>query len=221
MQTKPNTIKMNDKFFEYADYLTTEEDEILYQLRRETHLKTLFPRMISGHIQGKFLEILSKIIQPKNILEIGTYTGYSTICLARGLQHDGKLITIEKNDELQPIIDKYLSKANLQNKVQVIYDDALNVLPKLNEKFDLVFIDAEKRYYLNFYKLIFSKVKVGGIIIIDNIFWNGKIFENKAKMDNYTKGVVELNEFIKRDNRVEQVALPIRDGLLIARKIKD
>ncbi len=212
---------MKDKFFEYADYLTSEEDEILYQLRRETYLKTLFPRMISGHIQGKFLEILSKIYSPEKILEIGTYTGYSTICLARGLKQNGKLITIEKNDELEPIITKYLTKANLHEQVQVIFGDALEILPGLNDKFDLVFIDAEKRYYPEFYKLSFDKVKIGGIIIIDNIFWNGKVFENKLTMDSYTKGVVELNELIKQDNRVEQVALPFRDGLLIVRKLKD
>lgn len=212
---------MKDKFFEYADYLTSEEDEILYQLRRETYLKTLFPRMISGHIQGKFLEILSKIYSPEKILEIGTYTGYSTICLARGLKQNGRLITIEKNDELEPIITKYLTKANLHEQVQVIFGDALEILPGLNDKFDLVFIDAEKRYYPEFYKLSFDKVKIGGIIIIDNIFWNGKVFENKLTMDSYTKGVVELNELIKQDNRVEQVALPFRDGLLIVRKLKD
>ncbi len=212
---------MNSKYFEYAEYLTSEEDEILSQLRRETYLKTLFPRMISGHIQGKFLEIISKIFRPGKILEIGTYTGYSTICLARGLSENGKLITIEKNDELEPIISKYLIKAKLQHKVQVIFGDALEILPKLNEKFDLVFIDAEKRFYPDFYRLSFNNVKTGGIIIIDNIFWNGKVFENKDKMDSYTKGVVELNEFIKNDTRVEQVALPIRDGLLIVRKLKD
>ena len=212
---------MKDKFFEYADYLTSEEDEILYQLRRETYLKTLFPRMISGHIQGKFLEILSKIYSPEKILEIGTYTGYSTICLARGLKQNGRLITIEKNDELEPIITKYLTKANLHEQVQVIFGDALEILPGLNDKFDLVFIDAEKRYYPEFYKLSFDKVKIDGIIIIDNIFWNGKVFENKLTMDSYTKGIVELNELIKQDNRVEQVALPFRDGLLIVRKLKD
>lgn len=210
---------MDSELIKLAEELTTKEDEILYNLRRETHLKTLFPRMLSGPIQGKLLEILSKLVKPDKILEIGTYTGYSTICLARGLSQNGKLLTIEINDELKPIIFKYLKQANLLEKVKVIFDDALKVLPTINETFDIAFIDAEKKSYLKYYKLIFDKVRKGGLIIIDNVFWNGKILHKEEKLDNYTLGVIELNEFIKNDNRVEKVVLPFRDGLMILRKL--
>ncbi len=208
-----------DIFFKYALKITSEEDEILAELRRETYLKTLFPRMISGPLQGKILEFLSKIAKPERILEIGTYTGYSTICLARGLQPYGKLITIEINDELSPIIFKYLKKAKLADKVQVIFDDAKKVIPQLTDLFDIVFIDAEKKNYLKYYNLVFDKVKPGGIILVDNIFWNGKIFEQLEPSDTYTKGILEFNEFISNDDRVERLALPVRDGFLIMRKI--
>ncbi len=210
---------MDEKFLKLALELTSEEDFVLYNLRRETHLKTLFPRMLSGPLQGKLLEIISKILRPKKILEIGTYTGYSTICLARGLDENGQLITIEINDELKPIIFKYLKAANLENKVKVIFADALKILPDITDTFDLVFIDAEKKSYLKYYQMIFDKVRCGGLIIIDNVFWNGKIFEKREKIDNYTNGVIELNEFIKHDNRVEKVVLPFRDGLMILRKL--
>ncbi len=208
-----------DIFFKYALKITSPEDPLLVELRRETYLKTLFPRMISGPLQGKILEFISKIAEPDRILEIGTYTGYSTICLARGLQPTGKLISIEINDELSPIIFKYLKKAKLTDKVQVIFDDAKKVIPQLTDLFDIVFIDAEKKNYLKYYNLVFDKVKPGGIILVDNIFWNGKIFEQLEPSDTYTKGILEFNEFITKDDRVERLALPVRDGFLIMRKI--
>ncbi len=212
---------MNDIFWQYAEQLTTPEDEILYQLRRETYLKTLFPRMLSGPIQGKLLEFISKLAKPSKILEIGTFTGYSTICLARGLTDNGELITIEINDELEPIISKYLKKAGLTGKVRVIFGDAKTVLNNLTEKFDIVFIDAEKKHYLEYYKLVFEKVKLNGLILVDNIFWNGKIFQPVEPNDTYTRGVLEFNNYVKNDDRVERLVLPVRDGFMILRKIKD
>ncbi len=211
----------SEQFFKYAEHLTSPEDEILTQLRRETYLKTLFPRMISGPLQGKLLEFISKAYRPNKILEIGTYTGYSTICLARGLPENGKLLTIEINDELESIIFKYLKKSKLFDKVKVIFGDAKRIIPELDNDFDIVFIDAEKKNYLTYYQLIFDKVKSGGLILVDNIFWNGKIFEPVEPSDTYTQGVLEFNAFVQKDDRVERLALPIRDGFLILRKIVD
>ncbi len=207
-----------EQFFKYAEQLTTPEDEILSELRRETYLKTLFPRMISGPLQGKILEFISKLVRPHKILEIGTYTGYSTICLARGLAPDGQLITIEINDELESIIFKYLKKSNLTDKVKVLFGDAKQIIPSLSGGYDIVFIDAEKKNYLTYYQLVFDKVNEGGLILVDNIFWNGKIFEPVEPSDTYTRGVLEFNGFIKNDNRVERLVLPVRDGFLILRK---
>ena len=211
---------MQEIFLEYADYLTSDEDDLLKELRRETYLKTLFPRMLSGHLQGKILEFISILKKPSSILELGTFTGYSTICLAKGLKSDGKITTIEINDELQDIIFKYFKKAGIIDKVNVIFDDALNVIPNLNDKFDLVFIDADKKHYPEYYKLVFDKVNPEGLIIIDNIFWNGKIFEQPTPKDTYTQGVLKLNNLIKNDTRVEKLTLPVRDGLMILRKVK-
>ncbi len=210
-----------EQFFKYAEQLTSPEDVILAQLRRETYLRTIFPRMISGPLQGKLLEFISKITAPQKILEIGTYTGYSTICLARGLSENGQMITIEINDELEPIIFKYLKKSNLIDKVKVIFGDAKQIIPGLNGPFDIVFIDAEKKSYLTYYKQVFDKVKKGGMILVDNIFWNGKIFESLEPSDTYTRGVIEFNEFIRGDDRVERLVLPVRDGFLILRKIRN
>lgn len=212
---------MSDFYFNIEEYIldhSDTEDPNLAELNRETNLKILRPRMLSGHLQGKVLEMISKMINPEKILEIGTYTGYSAICLAKGLKEKGILHTIEINDELEDIISKYLKKSKLEKKVKMHFGDARNIIPEINEQFDLVFIDADKREYLDYYKVVLEYVKPGGFILADNVLWSGKVLEQELPEDVHTKGVIEFNEFIKDDNRIEKVILPLRDGLTLIRK---
>lgn len=202
---------------QYAQEHTSPEMKILSELSRETHAKVLRPRMLSGHLQGMFLQMISKIIQPKRILEIGTYTGYSAICLAQGLQNDGLLHTIDINDELESMIRRYIHKAQLTNKIVLHIGNALNIISSINESWDLVFIDADKENYLNYYDLIFEKVKPGGIIIADNVLWSGKVLD-KNENDSETIAIRHFNQYIHEDTRVEHLLLPVRDGLMIIRK---
>lgn len=194
------------------------EDEILMELDRETNLKMIGARMISGHLQGQVLTMLSKMIRPKCILELGTFTGYSAICLAKGLQEGGKLITIEIDDELEIIAKKYFEKAGVQQKIVQRIGTALEIIPSLNETFDLVFIDAHKPEYSAYYEAVIGKVNSGGYIIADNTLWSGKVLEIPAEDDYQTKGIIEFNLLVKNDNRVEKVILPLRDGMTIIRK---
>jgi predicted O-methyltransferase YrrM len=194
------------------------EDEVLSELDRETNIKVLGARMISGHLQGKVLSMLSKMIQPKYILELGTFTGYSAICLAKGLQENGKLITIEIDDELESMARKYFCKAGLQDKIEQRIGSALDIIPGLNESFDLAFLDADKREYVNYYQLLIDKMQSGSYIIADNTLWNGKVLETPKSDDAQTKGIIEFNNLVKNDLRVEKVILPLRDGMTIIRK---
>lgn len=203
---------------EYSKHLSEKEDEILSQLRRETYIKVLMPRMISGPYQGLLLKFISKMINPTNILELGTYTGYSTICLAQGLKENGSITTIEKNDELKSISQKYFKLTKITNKVSQLFGEALKIIPTLNNNFDLVFIDADKREYLEYYFEVFDKTNIGGFIIVDNVFWNGKVIETVDDKDDYTKGILKFNEYIKNDSRIEKITLNLRDGLMILRK---
>ena len=215
---------MNDISPELEHYILahiSEEDPVLFQLNRETHMNVLYSRMCSGHLQGSILTMLSRMINPRNILELGTFTGYSAICLAKGLQKGGKLHTIEVNDELEEMAFSYFEKANLQNTIVQHIGDASEIIPKLNETFDLVFMDADKRRYKEHYNLVFDKVPVGGYIFADNILWSGKVTDEIDPRDSQTIGILEFNESIKNDDRVEKVILPIRDGMTIIRKIKD
>jgi len=212
---------MSDFYFNIEEYIlnhSDEEDPILAELNHETNQKILRPRMLSGHLQGKVLEMISKMINPERILELGTYTGYSAICLAKGLKESGILHSIEINDELEDFILKYLKKANLEDKIKLHFGDARNIIPKINEQFDLVFIDADKREYVKYYNIVFNYVKKGGFILADNVLWSGKVVNMKTPDDEYTRGIVEFNELIKNDNRVEKVILPLRDGLTLIRK---
>jgi caffeoyl-CoA O-methyltransferase len=194
------------------------EDQVLRELDRETHLKVLHARMLSGHLQGQVLTMLSKMIQPERILEIGTFTGYSAICLARGLKENGKLITIEQDDELEDLAQKYINKAGLQKKIIQLIGPALEIIPSLSETFDLVFLDADKREYVKYYDLVFDKVRDGGYIIADNTLWSGKVLEEPSPGDGQTLGIIAFNKMIKNDSRVEKVILPLRDGMTVIRK---
>lgn len=194
------------------------EDEVLRELDRETHLKVLGSRMISGHLQGAVLTMIAKMIQPKTILEIGTFTGYSAICLARGLQPGGKLITIEIDDELESIARRYFEKAGLENTIEQHIGPALDIIPKLSGPIDLVFIDAHKPEYSAYYEAVFEKVNSGGYIIADNTLWSGKVLETPATDDLQTQGILAFNSLIKNDVRVEKIILPLRDGMTLIRK---
>ena len=212
---------MSDFYFNIEEYILNHsdaEDPVLAELNRETNLKILRPRMLSGHLQGKILEMISKMIHPEKILELGTYTGYSAICLSKGLKENGILHTIEINDELQDFIVKYLKKAKIEDRIQLHFGDAKQIIPSLNEQFDLVFIDADKREYIEYYNIVFDFVKPGGFILADNVLWSGKVIELEAPDDEYTKGIFDFNEFVKNDPRVEKVILPLRDGLTLIRK---
>jgi caffeoyl-CoA O-methyltransferase len=209
---------IDDNILNYSISKSEKESKLLNDLYRETYLKVLNPRMVSGHYQGRVLSFISKIMSPKKILEIGTYTGYSAICLCEGLDNDGVLHTIDHNKELVEIQNKYFKKANLTNKIVQHSGDAKNIIPSIDEEFDIVFIDADKESYPEYYDLIINKVRSGGIIIADNILWSGKILENVEKVDQATKSIIEFNNKVIKDDRVMNIILPIRDGLNIIRK---
>lgn len=205
----------NDKIEDYIRSCSSAEDPVLAELYRETHCKVLYPRMLSGHLQGKLLEFLSRMIRPRSILEIGTYTGYSALCLAKGLQPGGKLHTIEINDELQPVIEKYIRKAGLSETVILHTGDAREIIPSLKEEFDLVFIDGDKEQYPDYYRAVSGKVRNEGYIIADNVLWNGKVIAPSG--DRETAGIVAFNELVRNDGRMDKLILPFRDGLTLIR----
>ena len=202
----------------YIEVHTQDENEILKKINRDTHLKVMMPRMLSGHLQGQVLSMLSSMIQPSKILEIGTYTGYSAICLCKGLQENGKLITIDINAELEDRVRNYFTEAGLQNKIDYRIADAIKMIPTLNETFDLVFIDADKNNYSNYFDLVIDKVRKGGFIIADNVLWSGKILLPKNEMDKDTLHIDAFNKKMQNDTRVENVLFPIRDGLMVMKK---
>lgn len=201
----------------YIAHNSQPEPEILRELTRETHLKVLRPRMVSGHFQGRVLSMLSKIIGPKNILEIGTYTGYSAICLAEGLRKDGVLHTIDTNEELLPIQRRYFDKSGFGNQIVQHTGDALDVVPTLNTIFDLIFIDAEKVSYDAYFECVLKKTRSGSVILSDNVLWSGKVVEPLAASDKATKSLLAYNKKLMQDKRIETVLLPIRDGLTVSR----
>lgn len=209
---------LSDELDNYVVTHSEEEPELLQQLSRETHQKIMQPRMLSGHYQGRVLSMISKMVNPKYILEIGTYTGYSALCLAEGLQKDGELHTIDINEELADFQRKYFHASNYGKHIFQHVGDALEMIPNLDMIFDLVFIDADKENYANYFHLIIDKLKTGGIILSDNVLWSGKVIEPLKKDDISTKAILEYNELLKTDKRIETVLLPIRDGLTISRK---
>lgn len=204
---------------QYAEDISDKEPEILAKLSRETYQKVLRPRMISGHFQGRLLSLISKLIKPHSILEIGTYTGYSALCLAEGLSKDGKLHTIDKNEELFDLQKKYFEQSGFGNQIIQYVGNALDIIPKINSPFDLVFIDADKKNYSHYFNLIIDKLKPGGVIISDNVLWYGKVVKPTEKGDKDTALLKNYNQQLHDDPRVENVLLPIRDGILITRKV--
>ncbi len=202
----------------YALAHSQPETEILKKINRETHAKVLQPRMLSGHMQGNFLSMLSCMLRPQQILEIGTYTGYSAVCLARGLQTGGKLHTIDVNEELEKMVRGNFEEAGLTGSIHYYMGDAMKIIPTIGEQFDLVFIDADKKNYSNYYDLVFDKVKSGGYIIADNVLWSGKILDLEKNKDQETVLIDAFNKKVHRDDRVEHMLVPLRDGLMIARK---
>jgi len=212
-------LRFEQEIFDYIHKYTTPEDKILHELSRETNVKILHPHMLAGHLQGKILEMISRMICPDNILEIGTYTGYSAICLAKGLPEGGKVHTIERNDELKDISQKYFKKAGIENKIIQYTGEAREIIPRLNFLFELVYIDCDKDEYLQIYNQVFDKVPPEGYILADNVLWEGKVTGKHKSGDKETSSIIEFNNFIKNDHRVENVILPIRDGLMIIRKI--
>ena len=202
---------------DYAENYSSEEPLILKELNRDTFAKILMPRMLSGHIQGRMLSMLSHMISPKLILEIGTYTGYSALCFAEGLSEGGHLHTIDINDELAPMVKSYITKAGMENKITLHNGNASEIIPTLSGPFDLIFIDADKINYSLYYDLVINKVRQGGFLIADNVLWSGKVL-NLENADKDTHAIHQFNEKIKKDDRVEKVLLTVRDGLLIIRK---
>ncbi|MGB1508192.1 MAG: O-methyltransferase, partial [Crocinitomicaceae bacterium] len=194
------------------------EPSVLKELNRDTHVNVLKPRMLSGHFQGRVLSLLSHMIQPLDILEIGTYTGYSAICLAEGMKAGGHLVTIDINEELKEMVLDYIKKSGNVGKIKPLIGDAIEIIPSLKREFDIVFIDADKYNYISYYNIVFDKVRPGGYIIFDNVLWSGKVIKEVKPNDKDTLTLLELNKLIHEDHRVQEVLFPIRDGLLVARK---
>ena len=210
---------ISDDLENYVANHSENEPELLVRLDKETHQKIMQPRMLSGHFQGRILSVLSKIINPKNILEIGTYTGYAALCLAEGLQKEGTLDTIDINEELVTIQNKYFQLSQWASQIKNHLGDAIEIIPTLNKKFDLVFIDADKENYINYFHLVVPMMNPGGIILSDNVLWSGKVLEKLNPKDESTKVLLEYNILLKNDPRVETVLLPIRDGLTVSRVV--
>lgn len=210
---------MNNLTYALEDYIeqhSTPMDELLEELYRETHLHQMNPRMMAGPTQGKFIQLLCQMLKPKRVLEIGTYTGFASICIARGLPTDGQLVTIEANEEYEEVIRKYLKKAGVAHQVELILGDAQTVIPTLADSFDLIYIDADKKNYPLYYELVKKKTHQGSIVLADNVLWNGKVLDANAK-DRDTQALITFNQMVQTDPTVENVILSIRDGLMMIR----
>jgi caffeoyl-CoA O-methyltransferase len=212
---------MSDKLDDYILANSSPESPLLAELYRQTYLKLMNPRMISGHIQGRFLAFISRMIAPKRILEIGTFTGYGTICLAEGLSRTGMLHTIDQDEEIIEFAKSYFERAGILNKVTIHHGDARTILPTLEVRFQLIYIDGEKNEYPEYFKLAMNCLDNGGFIVADNVLWNNKVIQSPVKNDKATAGIKKFNEMVRKDDRVEEVILPIRDGLMLIQKIKE
>ena len=210
---------INKEILDYVELFSQKEPDILKELNRETNLKVLNPRMLSGAYQGRVLSMISKLLKPKKVLEIGTYTGYSAICISEGLDLNGTIHTIDKNEELFNIQRKYFDKTKNGNVFFQYVGNALEIIPTINENFDLIFIDADKENYLNYFTLVIDKLNTNGLIITDNVLWSGKVLKKPVEEDTVTNILIEYNDFINCDKRIETIILPIRDGISISRKV--
>lgn len=202
---------------EYCESVSADESALLKKISRDTHANVLMSRMLSGHLQGRLLSMISKMCKPSKILEIGTYTGYSALCLAEGLRENGKLITIDINEELEGRVRHYFQESSYSNSIDYQIGDARKIIPQLNMSFDLVFIDADKESYSTYFDLVIDKVPSGGYILADNVLWSGKVLD--AKPDKDTRAIVAFNLKIQNDSRVENLLLPVRDGIMVMRKV--
>tara|TARA_X000000950_G_scaffold47209_1_gene54507 strand:- start:66236 stop:66877 length:642 start_codon:yes stop_codon:yes gene_type:complete len=203
----------------YISDNSQSESLILKELNRYTNSKVILPRMLSGHIQGRFLSMISKLVKPEIIVEVGTYTGYSCLCLSEGLKKNGKIITIEKNEEFASIAKKFFDRSKYKEKISLLVEDATIAIENINEKIDLAFIDADKLNYTKYYDMLFPKLKAGGLIVADNVLWSGKVTEDVS--DNETQSIKNFNTKVKNDQRVENLIVGIRDGIMVCQKIKD
>jgi caffeoyl-CoA O-methyltransferase len=205
---------------EYSETHTEDENELLKSLNRETHANVLNPRMLSGHLQGRFLSMISRMICPDKILEIGTYTGYSALCLCEGLKVGGKLITLDINEELEALTHRYFDQSEFSDQIDYRIGNALDIIPTLTDTFDLVFMDADKINYISYFNLCIDKVRPGGFILADNVLWSGKVVNKELKkIDKDTQALLDFNRMVHEDNRVSNILLPIRDGLMILQKL--
>jgi predicted O-methyltransferase YrrM len=209
---------IDEKLATYAEQYTEPESALLQELNRETWAKVLMPRMLSGHIQGRILSMFSRMLQPKRVLEIGTYTGYSALCMAEGLTADGKLYTIDINDELEPMTGRYFAQSPYHSQIVSMIGNAVELVPTLNETFDLVFIDADKENYATYFDLVWDKLRTGGVIIADNVLWSGNVLKPEAEMDEETLALHRFNQKVSADPRCKTVLMPVRDGLMIVMK---
>ena len=203
----------------YISDISQSESLILKELNRYTNSKVILPRMLSGHVQGRFLSMISKLVNPEIVVEVGTYTGYSCLCLAEGLKKNGKIITIEKDEEFASIAKKFFDRSKYKEKISLIIEDATKAIENINEKIDLAFIDADKVNYTKYYDILFPKLKTGGLIVADNVLWSGKVTEEVC--DNETQSIKNFNTKVKNDERVENLIVGIRDGIMVCQKIKD
>ena len=209
---------INHDILAYSENHTSQESDLLKRIARHTHANVMMPRMLSGHLQGRILAMFSHMLKPKCILEIGTYTGYSALCMAEGLADDGKLITIDINEELEDTVRKYFSESSVGSKIDYRVGNASSIIPTLKEKFDLVFINADKENYSRYFDLVIDHVPLNGIILADNVLWSGKVLDGKPDKD--TRAIIDFNEKVSKDPRVESVLLPVRDGIMMLRKVK-
>ncbi|WP_438830186.1 O-methyltransferase [Ancylomarina longa] len=211
-------MEINKELEDYILSHTEKEDQLLTNLSRETHVKMLRPRMLSGHLQGKFLKMICQMLQAKRVLEIGTYTGYAAISMAMGTEESCKIHTIDCNDELEQFTRKFIKRAGFEKKIHFHIGKALEIIPKIEETFDLIFIDADKRQYIDYFEAVYPKLRQGGFIVADDVLWDGKVLKDIDSNDKQTQGILAFNDFIQKEERVENVLLPIRHGLMMIRK---